>query len=48
MLCTKHIIAFSLENSFPIVLSGEVSCPRRWLVHYATSDNTLGEEFPQE
>ena len=24
MLCTKHIIVFSLENSFPIVLSGEV------------------------
>jgi hypothetical protein len=24
MLCTKYIIAFSLENSFPIVLSGEV------------------------
>jgi hypothetical protein len=26
MLCTKHIIVFSLENSFPIVLSGEVYC----------------------
>jgi len=24
MLCTKHIIVFSLGNSFPIVLSGEV------------------------
>jgi hypothetical protein len=24
MLCTKYIIVFSLENSFPIVLSGEV------------------------
>jgi len=24
MLCTKHIIVFSLENIFPIVLSGEV------------------------
>ena len=24
MLCTKHIIVFSFENSFPIVLSGEV------------------------
>ena len=23
MLCTKHIIVFSLMNSFPIVLSGE-------------------------
>jgi hypothetical protein len=23
MLCTKYIIGFSLENSFPIVLSGE-------------------------
>jgi hypothetical protein len=36
MLCTKHIIVFSLENSFPIhiVLSGEVLCPRRWLRHY--------------
>jgi hypothetical protein len=24
MLCTKYIIVFSLENSFHIVLSGEV------------------------
>ena len=24
MLCTKHIIDFSFENSFPIALSGEV------------------------
>jgi hypothetical protein len=24
MLCTKYIIVFSLENSFPIVLSGEI------------------------
>jgi len=24
MLCTKYIIVFSLENSFPIVFSGEV------------------------
>ena len=24
MLCTKYSIVFSLENSFPIVLSGEV------------------------
>jgi hypothetical protein len=24
MLCTKYIIVFSLENSFPIVSSGEV------------------------
>ena len=24
MLCTKHIIVFCLENSFSIVLSGEV------------------------
>jgi hypothetical protein len=24
MLCTKYIFVFSLENSFPIVLSGEV------------------------
>ena len=36
------------REKFPIVLSGEVQCPRRWLVHYTTSDNTLGEEFPQE
>ena len=24
MLCTKYIIVFSFESSFPIVLSGEV------------------------
>jgi hypothetical protein len=24
MFCIKYIIVFSLENSFPIVLSGEV------------------------
>ena len=46
--CYKYIIVFSLENSFPIVLSGEVYCPRYWLRHYTTPDNTIGEQFPQE
>jgi len=31
MLCTKHIIVFSLGNSFPIVNSVEVLCSRCWL-----------------
>jgi hypothetical protein len=27
--CIKYIIVFSLENTFPIALSGELLCPRR-------------------
>jgi hypothetical protein len=48
MLCTKYIIVFSLENSFHTVLSGEVYWPRRWLRHYTSPDNSIGEQFPQE
>jgi hypothetical protein len=48
MLCTMNIIVFSLVNSFPIMLSGEVQCPCRWLRHYTLPDNTIGEQFPQE
>jgi hypothetical protein len=48
MLCTKYIIVFSLENSFHIVFSGEVKCPRRWPGYYTSPDNTIGEQFPQE
>ena len=44
MLCTKNNI---VENSFPIVLSGEVYCSRCWLRHYTSPDNTIGEQFPQ-
>jgi hypothetical protein len=40
MLCTKHITVFSLGNSFPIVLSGQV--------HYTSQHNTIGKQFPQE
>jgi hypothetical protein len=29
MLCTKHIIVFSLGNSFPIMLSGEDTIPHQ-------------------
>ena len=48
MLCTKYIIVLSLENSFPIMLSGEVQCPPRWLGHYIAPDNTIGEQGPQK
>jgi hypothetical protein len=45
MLCTKYIIVFSLENNFPIVLSGEVLCPLRWLRHFTSPDPTIGEQI---
>ena len=48
MLCTKYTIVFSLEENFPIVLSGEVYCPHRWLRHYTSPDNSIGEQFLQE
>jgi hypothetical protein len=48
MLCTKYKFVSSLWNSFPIVLSGWVLCPRHWLGHYTSPDNTIGEQFPQE
>jgi hypothetical protein len=28
--------------------SGEVYCPHRWLRHYTSPDNSIGEQFPQE
>jgi len=47
MLCTTNIIVFSLANSFyNVIWSGIV--PRRWLRHNVSSDNTIGEQFPQE
>ena len=33
MLCTKHIIVFSLWNSFPIVLFGIVSLRLVWVLY---------------
>ena len=47
MLCTINISVFSLVNSFPIMFSGKVSCPRRWLGHDTLPENTI-EQFPQE
>ena len=44
MLCTKYIIVFSLGNSFPIVSSGEVQWPRRWLRTSTSPDNTIGKD----
>ena len=40
---TLYRYDFSLKNSFPIVLSGEVQCPRRWLRYYLLHQTTLQE-----